>query len=147
MFKTAALKIAHNTTIPGLAGKQDLRSLQDLITAEKTVLNSYVILAFQIRLLGSRERRLQRLSTDFARAAEALRIWGQGEGDDLGVRAFLYPLSTLLMCKPLSSSIGHPHCIERNAIALHFSNIYLRQPRGHYPRADESRAHARGESR
>ena len=42
MFKNAARKIAHNTTVPGLAGKQDLRSLQDLITAEKAVLNSYV---------------------------------------------------------------------------------------------------------
>ncbi|KAH9941303.1 uncharacterized protein BXZ73DRAFT_42005 [Epithele typhae] len=70
MFKTAARKIAHNTTmpgIPGLAGKQDLRALQDLITAEKTVLTS-----------------LQRLSVDFARASDALRMWGQGEGDDLG---------------------------------------------------------------
>jgi len=42
MFKNAARKIAHNTTVPGLAGRQDLRSLQDLITAEKAVLNSYV---------------------------------------------------------------------------------------------------------
>ena len=42
MFKNAARKIAHNTTVPGLAGKQDLRALQDLITAEKAVLNSCV---------------------------------------------------------------------------------------------------------
>nr|VWO95973.1 MFS domain-containing protein [Ganoderma boninense] len=82
MFKNAARKIAHNTTVPGLAGKQDLRSLQDLITAEKAVLNS-----------------LQRLSADFARASEALRIWGQGEGDDLG--------DTL---------------IASNALLLHFSS-------------------------
>ncbi|EJF63738.1 hypothetical protein DICSQDRAFT_134340 [Dichomitus squalens LYAD-421 SS1] len=67
MFRNATRKIAHNTTLPGLAGKQDLRSLQDLIIAEKAVLNS-----------------LQRLSADFARASEALRLWGQGEGDDLG---------------------------------------------------------------
>lgn len=32
--------------------------------------------------------RLQRLSVDFSRASEALRTWGLGEGDDLGVRAF-----------------------------------------------------------
>ncbi|PIL27567.1 hypothetical protein GSI_10718 [Ganoderma sinense ZZ0214-1] len=82
MFKNAARKIAHNTTVPGLAGKQDLRSLQDLITAEKAVLSS-----------------LQRLSADFARASEALRIWGQGEGDDLG--------DTL---------------IASNALLLHFSS-------------------------
>lgn len=43
MFKNAARKIAHNTTVPGLAGKQDLRALQDLITAEKAVLNSCVM--------------------------------------------------------------------------------------------------------
>ncbi|KAI0372011.1 hypothetical protein BV20DRAFT_941050 [Pilatotrama ljubarskyi] len=69
MFKTAARKIAHNTTMPGLPGlsaKQDLRALQDLITAEKAILNS-----------------LQRLSADFARASEALRAWGLGEGEEL----------------------------------------------------------------
>lgn len=42
MFKSAATKIAHNTTIPALAGNSDLRPLQDLITAEKTVLTSCV---------------------------------------------------------------------------------------------------------
>ncbi|KAI9063576.1 hypothetical protein FKP32DRAFT_680513 [Trametes sanguinea] len=69
MFKTAARKIAHNTTMPGLPGlsaKQDLRALQDLITAEKGIMNS-----------------LQRLSADFTKAAEALKAWGLGEGDDL----------------------------------------------------------------
>ncbi|KAF8839041.1 hypothetical protein BDN67DRAFT_932857 [Paxillus ammoniavirescens] len=67
MFKSAATKIAHNTTIPALAGNSDLRPLQDLITAEKTVLVS-----------------LQRLSVDLSKSSEALRVWGQGEGDDLG---------------------------------------------------------------
>lgn len=43
MFKTAATKIAHNSTIPALGGNQDLRPLQDLITAEKAVLISYVL--------------------------------------------------------------------------------------------------------
>jgi len=67
MFKTAATKIAHNSTLPALAGNKDLRPLQDLITAEKAVIVS-----------------LQRLSIDYAKASEALRIWGSGEGDDLG---------------------------------------------------------------
>ncbi|KAH7890548.1 hypothetical protein F5I97DRAFT_1836349 [Phlebopus sp. FC_14] len=67
MFKTAATKIAHNSTIPALAGNSDLRPLQDLITAEKTVLES-----------------LQRLSVGISKASDALRIWGQGEGNDLG---------------------------------------------------------------
>jgi len=42
MFKTAATKIAHNSTIPALGGNRDLRPLQDLITAEKAVLISCV---------------------------------------------------------------------------------------------------------
>ncbi|KAH9918048.1 Eisosome component PIL1-domain-containing protein [Fomitopsis serialis] len=67
MFRTAAKKIAHNSTLPVLGGNKDLRALQELITAEKAVLNS-----------------LQRLSADIARASEALKAWGMGEGDDLG---------------------------------------------------------------
>ncbi|PPQ78454.1 hypothetical protein CVT25_011849 [Psilocybe cyanescens] len=67
MFKTAATKIAHNSTLPALGGNQDLRPLQDLITAEKTVLIS-----------------LQKLSVDYSKASEALRTWGLNEGDDLG---------------------------------------------------------------
>ncbi|KAF7377444.1 hypothetical protein MSAN_00166100 [Mycena sanguinolenta] len=67
MFKTAATKIAHNSTLPALAGNKDLRPLQDLITLEKNVLMS-----------------LQKLSVDFTKASEALRAWGIGEGDDLG---------------------------------------------------------------
>jgi hypothetical protein len=42
MFKTAATKIAHNSTLPALAGNKDLRPLQDLITAEKAVIVSSV---------------------------------------------------------------------------------------------------------
>ncbi|KAJ7776731.1 hypothetical protein B0H14DRAFT_2401534 [Mycena olivaceomarginata] len=63
MFKSAATKIAHNSTLPALAlsGNKDLRPLQELITVEKVVLVTCVM--------------------------EALRVWGVGEGDDLGVRA------------------------------------------------------------
>ncbi|KAJ8080852.1 hypothetical protein PM082_017687 [Marasmius tenuissimus] len=67
MFKSAATKIAHNSTLPSLAGNYDLKPLQDLINAEKVVLSS-----------------LQKLSADFTRAADALRTWGMGEGEDLG---------------------------------------------------------------
>lgn len=66
MFKTAAAKIAHNSTIPALAGNSDLRQFQDLINAEKIVLVSF-----------------QRLGVDITKAAESLRAWGAGEGDDL----------------------------------------------------------------
>ncbi|KAG6840192.1 hypothetical protein C0991_008328 [Blastosporella zonata] len=67
MFRSAATKLAHNSTIPSLGGNNDLKPLQDLILAEKQVLTS-----------------LQKLSSDLAKSAEALRIWGSGEGDDLG---------------------------------------------------------------
>jgi hypothetical protein len=40
MFKSAATKLAHNSTIPALAGNKDLRPLQDLITAEKAIVRS-----------------------------------------------------------------------------------------------------------
>ena len=43
MFKNAATKIAHNSTIPSIGGNKDLRPLQYLITAEKSVLVSYVM--------------------------------------------------------------------------------------------------------
>ncbi|EED82227.1 predicted protein [Postia placenta Mad-698-R] len=71
MFRTAAKKIAHNSTIPVLGVNKDLRTLQELITAEKSVLNSD-------------SGRLQRLSADLVKASEALKAWGIGEGDDLG---------------------------------------------------------------
>ncbi|THH16885.1 hypothetical protein EW146_g3814 [Bondarzewia mesenterica] len=67
MFRTAATRIAHNTTLPALGGNKDIRPLQDLITAEKAIVHS-----------------LLKLSGDFSKASEALRNWGHGEGDDLG---------------------------------------------------------------
>ncbi|KAG9098295.1 hypothetical protein FS749_004199 [Ceratobasidium sp. UAMH 11750] len=66
MLGSVGAKIAHTSTLPGL-GNQDLRTLQELITAEKGV------------LIG-----VQRLAGDVAKGAEALKNWGMGEGDDLG---------------------------------------------------------------
>lgn len=43
MFRSAATKLAHNSTIPALAGNKELRPLQDLITAEKGCMVSYVV--------------------------------------------------------------------------------------------------------
>ncbi|KIK43877.1 hypothetical protein CY34DRAFT_803299 [Suillus luteus UH-Slu-Lm8-n1] len=42
MFRSATVKIAHSSTIPvpALIGNEELRPLQDLIAAEKTVLAS-----------------------------------------------------------------------------------------------------------
>ena len=39
-FKSAATKVSHSSTF-AIGGNKDLRPLQDLITAEKNVLNSY----------------------------------------------------------------------------------------------------------
>ena len=125
MFKTAARKIAHNSTMPGLAGKQDLRTLQDLITAEKTVLTSCANYISQLQLSYLRVRcRLQRLSTDFGRASDALRVWGQGEGDDLGVRV---PSLLPVRCMP-TGPLGYAHGFECIAHALHFRSQRVRQP-------------------
>ena len=56
MFKNAARKIVHNTTVPGLpglGGKQDLRALQDLITTEKAVLHSCVLQNTRIQIANA----------------------------------------------------------------------------------------------
>ncbi|KAJ8585153.1 hypothetical protein M405DRAFT_883957 [Rhizopogon salebrosus TDB-379] len=68
MFRSATVKIAHSSTIPvpALIGNEELRPLQDLIAAEKLVLAS-----------------LQKLSSDFAKAADAMRTWALSEGDDI----------------------------------------------------------------
>lgn len=61
-------KIAHTSIMPSLVGNKDLKLLQDFITAEKSIVTD-----------------LQKLAVDYAKAAESLKMWGQGEGDDLGV--------------------------------------------------------------
>ncbi|KAG6835375.1 hypothetical protein H0H93_002039, partial [Arthromyces matolae] len=95
MFRSAANKLAHNSTLPSLGGNNDLKPLQDLILAEKQVLTS-----------------LQKLSTDVAKAAEALRIWGSGEGDDLG--DILGASSTLLAlwASSVSQFSAHGHAMR-----------------------------------
>ena len=42
MFKSAATKLAHNSTIPALGGNSDLKPLQEVIATEKLVMQSYV---------------------------------------------------------------------------------------------------------
>ncbi|KAG9043388.1 hypothetical protein FS837_009674 [Tulasnella sp. UAMH 9824] len=63
---TLSKQIAHTTILPAL-GNKDLKLLQDLITAEKFAVSSS-----------------QKLADDWAKAADALKAWGAGEGDDLG---------------------------------------------------------------
>jgi hypothetical protein len=68
-------KIAHSSNLPSL-GNKDLKTLQDLIHTEKSVLTG-----------------LQKLSIDLSKSSDALRAWGLGEGEDLGV--CIYILATL----------------------------------------------------
>lgn len=104
MFKTAATRIAHNSTIPALAGNSDLRQFQDLINAEKVVLVSCVSLlciAFEsANILVNSRYRFQRLGVDLTKAAESLRAWGVGEGDDLTVSgAFVSAPGVAMWCR------------------------------------------------
>lgn len=101
MFKTAASKIAHNSTLPSLGGNQDLRPLQDLIAAEKAVLIS-----------------LQKLSVDYSKASEALRTWGLNEGDDLGD---ILSASTSILnhfSSALSQYAAHGHSMREQLKAI-----------------------------
>ncbi|CAA7270491.1 unnamed protein product [Cyclocybe aegerita] len=101
MFRTAATKIAHNSTLASLGGNQELRPLQDLITAEKGVLIA-----------------LQKLSVDFSKASEALRTWGLSEGDDLG--DILSASTTVLnhFSTALSQYAAHGHVMREHLKAI-----------------------------
>ncbi|KNZ82172.1 Sphingolipid long chain base-responsive protein PIL1 [Termitomyces sp. J132] len=101
MFRSAAAKLAHNSTIPALGVSSDLRPLQDLILAEKQVLNS-----------------LQRLSSDLAKNAEALRIWGSGEGDDLGDILGASATLLALWASSISQFSSHEHLMRDNLKAI-----------------------------
>ncbi len=52
--------------MPNIVGTQSLRELQDLITAEKSILTSH-----------------ERLASDLSKGASALSVWGASEGSDL----------------------------------------------------------------
>lgn len=59
-------KLAHTSILPSIIGNASLRELQDLISAEKGVMNSN-----------------ERLSNDLAKACSSLEVWGNSEGSDL----------------------------------------------------------------
>ncbi|KAG6878967.1 hypothetical protein C0992_006261 [Termitomyces sp. T32_za158] len=101
MFRSAATKLAHNSTIPALGANSDLRPLQDLILAEKQVLNS-----------------LQKLSSDLAKNAEALRVWGSGEGDDLGDILGASATLLALWATSISQFSAHEHPMRDNLKAI-----------------------------
>lgn len=64
LFKKAQSAVAHNSRIPAL-GNSDLKQLQDLIHAEKLVVNTNA-----------------KAATEIQNSADALRVWSSGEGDD-----------------------------------------------------------------
>ncbi|KAF5354011.1 hypothetical protein D9756_006915 [Leucocoprinus leucothites] len=118
-------KIAHNSTIPALAGNQDLRPLQDLITAEKAVIIS-----------------LQKLAADFSRASEALKTWGLGEGDDLG--NILSASTTIIthFTSAVSQYASHGHTMREQLKAIRTREEQLddlrRRRRGVMSKADSA---------
>jgi len=65
LFKRAQSAVAHNSKIPQL-GNSDLKSLQELIHAEKAYVASNA-----------------KVAAETQNTADALRIWASGEGDDL----------------------------------------------------------------
>ncbi|KAG8926544.1 hypothetical protein FRC02_008809 [Tulasnella sp. 418] len=69
MFRSSGMRsmsaqLTPSTILP--LGGQDLKTLRDMIAAEKCLISSF-----------------HRVSQDFGKSAEALKLWGSGEGDDL----------------------------------------------------------------
>lgn len=98
MFGSISTKIAHGTTLPSL-GNQDLRQLQDVLIKEKEIVGRYVlpvewhsrsftltfnIFLFSITLCYSTYS-VQKVSRDLGAAADAMKMWGDAEGEDLNV--------------------------------------------------------------
>jgi hypothetical protein len=94
MFRSATTRIAHKNAafaslgIPGT--NKDLRALQDLITLEKNIIQSYVCSRAWLVPVAHCGPSLQKLSADYDKAAEALRAWGASEGEDLAVCLLLF---------------------------------------------------------
>ncbi|KAF9072303.1 hypothetical protein BDP27DRAFT_426372 [Rhodocollybia butyracea] len=105
MFRSASTRLAHSSSIAALAGSKDLKLLQDVISAEKTVLIS-----------------LQKLSVDFGKAAEALGLWGFGEGKDL--RDILAASTNLL--SQFSTAISN-YASHEDTIRNHMKSVRSRE--------------------
>jgi len=140
MFKSAATKIAHNSTIPALAGNQELRPLQDLITAEKALLLSFVFIFFLFFSLIAIS--LQKLNIDFSKSSETLRTWAISEGDDLAVRFLLLPLS---FC--IHFYTGYHRSIRNPPQQLLRSTLPIRHSRPRHTRTTKSHSYKRRKPR
>ncbi|KAE8211900.1 hypothetical protein CF327_g4397 [Tilletia walkeri] len=66
MFAKAKQGLAHNTVAPSLLGNRDLKQLQSVINTEKDFVKSHT-----------------RTGSDFKDTADALKAWGESEGEDL----------------------------------------------------------------
>ena len=117
MFKSAAAKIAHNSTLPALGASKDLRPLQDLITAEKAVLQSYVFTCFPgVSWLNHVIISLQRLSADIIKSSDCLKAWGAYEGDDLSVSS----IKTTNAFSAHHVTLGYPCCVSATSRLYRF---------------------------
>ena len=94
MFKSAKAILAHNSTIPALAGNSEWKPLQEVIRTEKLVLQGYVHRFTPAIQTPISRLSLQRLRTDVGKSSDALRAWAGGEGEDLQVRRSNYICST-----------------------------------------------------
>lgn len=112
-FKSAATKIAHKGTIPTLAGNPEPRSLQDLISAEKVVIVSYVSCLLGENAFDSNH--FQSTKTQwptFSKASEALKTRGLGEGDHLGSQCDIKLVSYWSPSTTSHDHLGHSRRID-----------------------------------
>jgi hypothetical protein len=86
---------------------KDLKSLNDILVSEKSVLNSWVSQLFGTPQCTYPIQSTVRLSVETRKASDFLREWGKLEGDDLGVGHSIVAISrVVLRYKPRLSFIG-----------------------------------------
>jgi len=95
MFRSARTQIAHNATFGSLAGNKDLKPLQDTINAEKSLIQAW-----------------QQLIVDCERAAEALKAWGAGEGEDLSDTLTASHTLLFQFCSGIQQVVQHEEAVR-----------------------------------
>ena len=124
MFKKASLKIMPHSSAAASNTNQDVRPIQNLLSAEKAVLLSRVLLELaHFDLHFWLRNRLQKLSVDYAKSAEALRTWGLSEDNDLGVSPLHILLDELLFTVFLA--IGHSYCFNIPSKPFFFGSVAM----------------------
>ncbi|KAG9043386.1 hypothetical protein FS837_009672 [Tulasnella sp. UAMH 9824] len=110
--------------LPAL-GNQDLKLLQNLITAEKLVISRLALL-FTLSSLGTKlnvvDDSAQTLADVWAKAADSLKAWGAEEGDDLS--DVLNRSRELLVS--VSAALAQL-CVHENTIRMHMKEVRTRE--------------------